>query len=122
MYLALKSFRARQMKRYRNLITITAVLGVTFAVLQFTGFEYLIDHGVQLFGQGSNPSASFLGVIVGLHALHILGGVIALLIVFFKAYSRKVKSYDTTAVELVSTYWHFVDIIWIYLFIFFKWL
>lgn len=122
MHLALKSFRARQMKRYRDLITITAILGLAFAVLQFSGFKYLIDHGVQIIGEGSNPSASFLGVIVGLHALHILGGVIALLIVFFKAYSRKVKNYDVTPVELVSTYWHFVDIIWIYLFIFFEWM
>lgn len=121
-YLALKSFRARQMKRYRDLITITAILGIVFAVLQYTGFGYLYDHGVQVFGEGSNPSASFLGVIVGLHALHVFGGVVALLVIFFKAYSRKVKSYSITTVEIVSTYWHFVDILWIYLFIFLKWL
>jgi cytochrome c oxidase subunit 3 len=122
MYLALKSFRARQMKRYRDLITITAILGIVFAVLQYTGFGYLYDHGVHVLGEGSNPSASFLLVIVGLHALHVFGGVIALLVIFFKAYSRKVKSYSTTTIEIVSTYWHFVDILWIYLFIFLKWL
>ena len=122
MHLALKAFRARQMKRYRDLITITAILGIVFAVLQYTGFGYLYDHGVHVFGEGSNPSASFLGVIVGLHALHVFGGVIALLVIFFKAYSRKIKSYSVTTVEIVSTYWHFVDILWIYLFIFLKWL
>ena len=121
-HLALKSFKAREMKRYRNLITITAIMGVLFAVLQYTGFDYLYTHGVQVFGTGSNPSASFLGVIVSLHALHVLGGVIALLIIFFKAYNRKVKSYNVTTVEIVCTYWHFVDILWIYLFIFLKWL
>ena len=110
------------MKSYRTLITITAILGVLFAVLQYVGFSYLYQHGVRLFGEGSNPSASFLGIIVGIHALHVLAGVIALLVIFLKAYSRKVKSYNVTAVEIVSTYWHFVDILWIYLFIFLKWL
>jgi cytochrome c oxidase subunit 3 len=121
-HLALKSFKAREMKRYRSLITLTAILGILFAILQYDGFMYLYEHGVQVFGAGSNPSASFLGVIVGLHALHVLGGVIALLVIFFRAYRRKVKNYNVTSVELVSTYWHFVDILWIYLFIFLKWL
>jgi cytochrome c oxidase subunit 3 len=122
MYLSLKSFKAREMRRYRNLITVTAFLGVAFAVLQYSGFAYLYEHGVKIFGAGSNPSASFLGVIIGLHALHVLGGVIALLVIFFRSYSRKVKSYNVTTVEIVSTYWHFVDVLWIYLFIFLKWL
>lgn len=121
-HLALKSFKAREMKRYRGFITITAILGVLFAVLQYYGFTYLYEHGVRVIGAGSNPSASFLGVIVGLHALHVLGGVIALLVIFFRAYRRRVKSYNATPVEIVSTYWHFVDILWIYLFIFLKWL
>jgi cytochrome c oxidase subunit 3 len=74
----------------------------------------LYSHGVQVFGQGSNPAASFLGVIIGLHALHVLGGVIALLVIFLKAYRLRVKSYNVTPVEIVATYWHFVDILWIY--------
>jgi len=122
MHLALKHFKAREMKQYRNLITITTILGVLFAGLQYNGFKYLYQHGISLFGEGSNPSASFLGIIVGLHALHVLGGVIALLLIFFKAYSRRVKSYNSIPLEIVSTYWHFVDILWIYLFIFLKWL
>ncbi len=121
MHLALKSFKAREMKRYRILITVTAIAGVLFAVMQFDGFNYLYHNGVKILGEGSNPSASFLGIIVGLHALHVLGGVIALMIVFFRAYSRRIKSYDATPVELAAIYWHFVDILWLYLFIFLKW-
>lgn len=122
MHLALKSFKAREMKRYRLLITITAIAGVCFAFMQYTGFNFLHDHGVQLFGAGSNPSASFLGVIVGLHALHVLGGVAWLIIIFFKAYRRRIKSYNSTSVEIATIYWHFVDILWIYLFIFLRWM
>ena len=121
-HLALKSFRARIMRRYRLFITLTSILGVLFAILQYSGFNYLYSHGVQVFGVGSNPSASFLGIIIGLHALHVLGGVIALFVMFIRAYSVRVKRYNVTAVEVISTYWHFVDILWIYLFIFLKWL
>ncbi|MDB5229925.1 MAG: heme-copper oxidase subunit [Chitinophagaceae bacterium] len=121
-HLALKSFKAREMQRYRTLIAITAFLGVLFAVLQFIGFTDLHKQGVQLFGQGSNPSASFLGIITGLHVLHVIGGVIALLVIFFGAFFSKTKIYSPTSLEIVATYWHFVDILWIYLFVFFTWI
>jgi cytochrome c oxidase subunit 3 len=120
MHLSLKAFRAREMSRYRSLITITAGLGVLFGILQFLGFGFLGNHGVLLLGQGSNPSASFLAIITGLHVLHVLGGVVAILVMFVRAYSSRSKSYNATPVEIVSTYWHFVDILWIYLFIFFN--
>jgi len=120
MHLSVKAFRAREMQRYRSLITITAALGVVFAVLQFFGFKELGSHGVLLLGQGSNPAASFLAIITGLHVLHVLGGVIAILVIFIRAYNTRSKSYNTVPVEIVSTYWHFVDILWIYLFVFFS--
>ena len=120
MHLSVKAFRAREMQRYRSLITITAALGVVFAVLQFFGFKELGSHGVLLLGQGSNPAASFLAIITGLHVLHVLGGVIAILVIFIRAYNTRLKSYNTVPVEIVSTYWHFVDILWIYLFVFFS--
>ena len=120
MHLALKSFKARQMQRYRQFITVTAILGVLFAALQFQGFTYLGAHGVKLIGEGSNPAASFLAIITGLHVLHVLGGVIAILVIFIRAFSARLKSYNAVPIEIVSTYWHFVDILWIYLFIFFS--
>ena len=119
-HLADKSFKARNMGRYKSLITITAALGVLFMILQWTGFRYLQEHGVKLIGNNSNPSGSFLGVITGVHMLHVLGGVIVLIIMFLKAYNSKRKNYSSVSIEVVSTYWHFVDGIWIYLFIFFN--
>lgn len=119
LHLAVKAFKARERNRYKNLLTITALLGLLFAGLQFYGFYDLYSRGVQIIGKGSNPSASFLGIITGLHVVHVLGGIIALLVLFIRAYSRKIKSYDATPIEILSIYWHFVDILWIYLFIFF---
>lgn len=120
MHLSLKAFRERERMRYRLLLGITALLGVLFAVLQGFGFYDLYSRGIQIIGEGSNPSASFLGIITGLHVLHVLAGVIALIIVFISAYNKRVKSYNSTPLEILSVYWHFVDILWIYLFIFFN--
>jgi len=121
-YLALKSFKAREMGRYKVLMALTATLGVLFAVLQLEGFSYLNSHGIKLLGEGSNSAASFLFVIISLHVLHVFGGVIALLIIFVRSYSRKVKNYNSLPIEIVSTYWHFVDFLWIYLLLFFIWI
>src|ERR1700712_634564 len=119
-YLASKAFKDRNMPRYRALITITAILGVLFTILQWSGFEYLQRHGVKLIGSNSNPSASFLGVITGVHMLHVLGGVVVLIVMFLRAFNSRQKNYSSVPIEVVSTYWHFVDAIWIYLFIFFN--
>lgn len=119
-FLAEKAFKARDMARYRMLITVTAALGVLFIIFQFIGFTYLQDHGVRLIGSGSNPAGSFLGVITGVHILHVAAGVIVLIIMFIKAYKSSSKNYSSIPIEVASTYWHFVDAIWVYLFIFFN--
>lgn len=119
-YLALKSFKVDDEHRYKLLINITAILGIAFCVLQFFGFYELKNNGIHLFGVGSNPAASFLGVIVGFHILHVLAGVIAILIIFIKTYFNKKITSNT--IEMISTYWHFVDLLWIYLFVFFMWI
>ncbi len=116
---ALRAFKEREMRKYRNLITLTAVLGIVFIVLQWTGFRQIWNSGITFSGSGAGQ---FLYVIAGLHALHVFGGVVALLITFLKAYSRRVRSYNSVPIELLSTYWHFVDLLWIYLFIFFLWI
>jgi len=120
LYLASKAFKDRNMVRYRTLITVTAVLGLLFAVLQWSGFEYLQNHGVKLIGSNSNPAGSFLGVITGVHILHVIGGVVVLIVLFVRAYNSRQKTYSTVPIDVASTYWHFVDAIWIYLFIFFN--
>jgi len=115
LFLAGRAFREREMAKYRGLMTATIILGVLFIVLQAIGFTQLWKIGITL---QKNVSFSFLYVIVGLHAAHVLGGVIALLFLFVKAFSAKTRIYNTVPVEVTSTYWHFVDILWIYLLFF----
>jgi len=114
---ALRSFKQREMQQYRILIGLTFVLGVTFVVLQWFGFKGLWDQNIRL--RGSAGAGQFLYVIFGLHALHVIGGIIALLVMFLKAFFGKIKLYSSVPVEVAATYWHFVDILWIYLLVFF---
>jgi len=118
MQIAVKSIKAKEMQRYRIMLGITALLGVIFALLQVYGFKYLQNHGVKLVGRNSNPGASFLLVIIGLHSLHVLGGVIGLIIMYLKLYFSKIRNYSSVPVEVMATYWHFVDVLWIYLLFF----
>jgi cytochrome c oxidase subunit 3 len=120
--LAAKSFKAREMGRYRTLITLTAFLGLVFLAMQVGGFMDLESRDIALTGSKSNSAASFLLVITGLHMLHVLGGVIAILIIFARAYASRVKNYSSLPIEMAATYWHFVDVLWIYLFIFYNWI
>jgi cytochrome c oxidase subunit 3 len=115
LWMAQKSFQQREMPKYRSLVVVTLILGVLFIALQFLGFSQLWQKGLTL---QRNVSLSFMYIIVGLHGLHVVGGIIALLVLFAKAFKTKVKSYDIVPVEVVSTYWHFVDLLWIYLLIF----
>jgi cytochrome c oxidase subunit 3 len=66
----------------------------------------------------ANVSYSFLYVIVGLHGAHVVGGIIALVLMSLKAFSIKTRTYSFVPVDLISTYWHFVDLLWIYLLLF----
>jgi len=112
----LKAFKERNMRLYRRLSTATIVLGIVFILLQILGFAQLYNSGVLLEGSGAGV---FLYIIFGLHAIHVLGGIIALLIMYFRAYSKRIRNYSSVPVEVAATYWHFVDVLWIYLFVFF---
>ena len=122
MHLALKSFKERRMQAYRRFMVLTAILGIGFLVLQVAGFQAYRSMDIRLVGAGSNASHSFLLAIAGMHGLHVLGGVIALTFMAVKAISSRKRSYDSVPVEVVATYWHFVDILWIYLILFFNWM
>jgi cytochrome c oxidase subunit 3 len=116
MQLALRSFKQRAMQQYRLFLGITFVLGVAFVALQSAGFTWLWEHGVRFRGAGAGQ---FLYIIAGLHALHVIGGIVALLFQLVKALFGRTKNYNAVPVEVVSTYWHFVDALWIYLLVFF---
>ncbi len=113
---SLRAFKQRAMRQFRSLFLITLVLGIAFVILQWTGFKYLWHHGVRFEGAGAGQ---FLYIIFGLHALHVLGGVTALIVIAAQQFFGRMKSYNATPIEVISIYWHFVDVLWLYLLIFF---
>ena len=115
LYLSNIAFKEREMAKYRRLVVTTLLLGIIFVLMQGIGFSQLWTKGITL---TKNVSFSFLYVIVGLHALHVIGGIVALIVLFLKAFSNKIRNYNIVPLEVISTYWHFVDALWIYLLIF----
>jgi cytochrome c oxidase subunit 3 len=97
----------------------TLALGVAFLIGQWMAFVQLVDQHVNLVGlNASGVSASFLYLITGLHGAHIIGGVVFLCIVLVSAYKLKVHSGNMLRLEMCATYWHFLDGLWLYLFVF----
>lgn len=120
MYLATNAIKAGRLISYKSLITLTAILGVVFVTMQWLGFKDLELRGIALIGPQSNSASSFLFVITGLHMLHVLGGVIALIVTFFRSFWVQEGQTNLVPTQIVATYWHFVDVLWIYLFIFYQ--
>lgn len=117
--MAVLAFKQRNVLKYRKLISVTVVLGLLFIVLQWVGFKQLWNSGLRLNGSGG---VQFLYIIFGLHAVHVLGGIVALMVMFFRAFSRRNRNYNAVPIEVAASYWHFVDILWVYLFVFFLWI
>jgi cytochrome c oxidase subunit 3 len=105
-----------------NLATIgvflTLVLGILFFYTQWEGWRQLTAQGIYFVGKYSNASGSFLYFIAVVHLLHMIGGLIALSVSLTKCLLKKYSSTDYLGIELTAIYWHFLDLLWVYLFLF----
>lgn len=111
------AFRKNREAPYKWLLGFTLLLGITFVILQYQGWMRLYDIGVVLDG---NPGGSFFYVISGIHVAHVIGGIFALCTACLHAYSLSFKPTEKRRrrFQLVTHYWHFVDFLWLYLFLF----
>ncbi|MEM9885503.1 MAG: cytochrome c oxidase subunit 3 [Bacteroidota bacterium] len=118
LHLSYTNFKKGNTQLYRGLMAVTFFLGIAFIVLQYQGWLALESIGVELTG---NPSGSFVYVISGVHAAHIVGGLAVLTIAMIHAFvlPHKVTVARKQRFDLTLTYWHFVDFLWIYLIVFF---
>ena len=104
-------FLEGDLESFRKWWGATTALGLLFLAGQLIAWQQLRAAGVYL---ASNPSSSFFYVFTGAHGLHLLGGILALLFVAFRATRRLTQG---TATEVVSIYWHFMDGLWVFLFL-----
>lgn len=96
----------------------TLVLGFLFIYNQFLGFQQIIDQGYNFTGPTSNVTMSYIYLIAMVHILHVVVGIIVLLVVIYNHFKQKYNASNMLGFELASTFWHFIDILWIYLFLF----
>lgn len=118
LHFAYKSFLNGKEFLYKNLLVASFLGGIGFLVLQYLSWKQLNAQEIYM---DTNPSSSFVFALTLLHALHIIVGIVVLMAAVIMAFIQpyKVTPLRTLRFELVMTYWHFVDILWIYLLVFF---
>jgi cytochrome c oxidase subunit III len=108
----------------RIAILITFILGAGFMISQYLGYKALIAEDVYFTGLTnvngklvSPISGSFFYAITGIHALHVAGGLFILLFTLIASLRYRVHSKKMLGINLCTTYWHFIGVLWVYLFI-----
>ncbi len=96
----------------------TLILGFIFMACQYKGWGDLFDNGVYLGGKYSNPSGSFFILFVLAHWAHLIGGIISLIVVLINSLKKKYTAENALGIELCALYWHFLSVLWVYLFLF----
>ena len=116
MYLASKSATGLQFAKQRLYLGLTIGLGILFFIIQFYAWSALVSMGVYFVN--NNASQSFIYVFMGTHLLHILAGLFLLGNALTGSYRNVPQVKNLFKMQMSSIFWHFVDIIWIYLYVF----
>ena len=117
-HLAKKSMQNGNRTQTTTYLLSTLVLGLAFVYFQFEGFNQLIGLGFYATGPTSTITTSFMYVVVVTHLLHLLGGLISILVIIYNHFKQKYNSSQTLGIELGAMFWHFLDFLWLYLFLF----
>ena len=116
-WFAKKNIKKNNISNTSLWLFITFGLGIIFIVSQFSGFRELISQGYFFTGAQSTITTSFLYVLTVLHLIHLFAGIIVLIVVMINNYKNKYKI-EKLGFELAVTFWHFLGVLWIYLFVF----
>ena len=117
-HLAKKAIQKDNRSATTSYLLSTLGLGILFVLLQFVGFEQIVAAGYYFTGSESSITTTFLYVVTVVHLVHLAGGLISLLIIIYNHFKQKYNSTQTLGIELGAMYWHFLDLLWVYLFLF----
>jgi len=117
-HLAKKAIQKDDRSLTTSFLLATLALAISFVVLQFVGFGQIVADGYYFTGNASSITTTFLYIVVLVHLIHLAGGMISLLIIIYNHFKQKYNSTQTLGIELGAMYWHFLDFLWIYLFLF----
>ena len=112
-----KLIKGNDLIKAKNLLLVTFFLGICFLLGQYFSWKEMVSNEVYLIDPRS-VSGSFVYILSGLHALHIIGGIIPLIIVVFKALNNNLNIHNILGLELTLTYWHFLGLLWVYIYVF----
>ncbi|MBO3097113.1 cytochrome c oxidase subunit 3 [Gelidibacter pelagius] len=116
--LAQKALKNNQRQLTTIWLLATLVLGIAFITNQFLGFQQIIDMGYNFTGPTSNVTMSYIYLIAMVHIIHVIVGLVCILVVIYNHFKQKYNATDRLGFDLASTFWHFIDILWVYLFLF----
>lgn len=116
MFWAQRSARKDDIQQLKTSLLITAILGCIFCVMQYLGWSDLVQNN--RYFVGGKTSDSFLYVFTGLHGLHIISAIIAVFSTYYSAMKLRVHSQHMTGINNCGSYWHFLGLLWIYLYAF----
>lgn len=113
-----KSILDNNRKNASFFLVATLALGIAFVMLQLQSFEQIVSAGYYFTGSESTITTSFIYVVVLVHLAHLAGGIIVLFVLIYNHFKQRYQPGQMLGIELGATYWHFVDALWIYLFLF----
>ena len=136
--ISISSVKKNDLKRMNTMLILTAAFGFGFVLFQYLAWQQLVKSGIYFVGtvkdinmpyqyikagtenpaDVQNVAGSFLYALTGLHVVHLLGGLIALCVVLWRAFQKKYSETNYEGISLCATYWHFLDGLWIYLYLF----
>ena len=116
MHLAYLAAKKDMLDRVKWMLLVTVVLGLVFLVGQYLSWAKLVENNIYFVS--NYASGSFIYVFTGLHALHLVSGIIFLLITFISSLRMNVHSKRLVQLEMCMTYWHFLGGLWVYLYLF----
>lgn len=117
LHLSYIGYKKQRELSYKGFLVAAFVLGISFVVMQYQGWKQLFAMGVDL---KANVAGSFTYLITAAHAVHVLGGIAAIIVALIHAFTLRFRYTEKrkNRFELVLQYWHFVDVLWIYLLLF----
>jgi cytochrome c oxidase subunit III len=116
MHLAKRAARRDNLPALKLFLGITFLLGSAFLVAQWVGFSRFME--MDIYFVGGTAIQSFMYVLPFMHGLHIIAGLIFVGLIAYRAYRYKVHSKNMASLEMCATFWHFLDALWLYLFLF----
>ena len=112
-----KMVKINNLIRAKNLLILTLLLGFCFLVGQYFSWIEMVSDEVYLIDPRS-VSGSFVYILSGLHALHIIGGIVALIVMVTRSLKNKLNIHNILGLELTLTYWHYLGLLWVYIYVF----